>query len=304
MLICKGCAGPITSSYVEGLGSVWHPEHFTCVGCGSPIAAGGYYTHGGQPYHAACYASSIVPRCGCCGKPLLGAYLLDYWGVRYCTEHQDKAPQCRYCGRLLPQSTQTDSRAPTYATSTRCAVCHAAAVDVLAQAQPLFARCVRWINNEGLRFNNLDLRIELRNQTQLAAFLGRPGESRILGATLHDIHTRGGQVVATNVKGVAILRGLPSPLFEGVTVHELGHAWLAVHIVTELPSWAEEGFCELIAHRLYSRMATKESQFYLESIEKNPDPIYGAGFSRMHSIAQQMGFPQLLDMLRSRKGLS
>ena len=90
-----------------------------------------------------------------------------------------------------------------------------------------------------------------------------------LGVTSHSVHTINGRVTRIEVDGISVLRGLPSILFQGVTVHELGHAWLAVQGVQGLPSWAEEGFCELLAYRFYKELNTPESRYHVESIEKN-----------------------------------
>jgi hypothetical protein len=70
---------------------------------------------------------------------------------------------------------------------------------------------------------------------------------------------------------------MPSPLFEGVTVHELGHAWLACREVTGLPKWANEGFCEWISHRWYRRQGTRDAAVFAARIEQNDDPVYGGG---------------------------
>jgi hypothetical protein len=88
-----------------------------------------------------------------------------------------------------------------------------------------------------------------------------------------------------------------------VTVHELGHVWLVVHEVKGLPLWAEEGFCELLAHRYYTQLNTEESRYYAQGIEKNPDSVYGSGFRRVRAIADRMGFQRFVDTLQKTKRL-
>jgi hypothetical protein len=170
---------------------------------------------------------------------------------------------------------------------------------------------VQWVNSQGLMYNNLNLRIELRNRAQLAQFLREPGDTQSLGATLHTTYTENGRVVRTEVNGVTILRGLPATLFQGVTVHELGHAWLAVHSVTGLPRWAEEGFCELLAYRFLIQIATLalskaegvESRYHATNIERQTDPVYGEGFRRVHALAEASSFQHLIEALRMTKQL-
>src|SRR5205814_2383340 len=95
-----------------------------------------FYQHEGAPYHAACYQRQIAPRCAWCGKPLTGPYLEDYWGTRFCREHQGEYPTCRFCGRLVPPHHQ--GRSAGEAEGVRCPPCRAAAIDRIEQARPLF----------------------------------------------------------------------------------------------------------------------------------------------------------------------
>jgi hypothetical protein len=241
----------------------------------------------------------VAARCALCGKPLLDPHLVDHWGTKFCREHQGKYPLCRFCGRLvLPRARRRSSGSEAI-----CPICRANAIDRLASARPIFDRLVRWVNGQGLIFNDLNLRIELRNRKQLAEFLRQSGDTKCLGATLHTTYTENGRVTRTEVNGVAILRGLPSVLFQEVTVHELGHAWLAVHYVVDLPRQSEEGFCELLAYRYLTQTATKESLYHAKAIERNPDTIYGEGFRRIRPIAEAGSFHRLLDTLRLTKQL-
>lgn len=298
--VCKGCGQAIHGVYITALGTTWHPEHFLCAVCHRPIGTCGFYEREGKPYHAECYHQWVAPRCAYCGKPLVGQYLEDYWGTRFCPEHQGEFPPCRFCGRLVPPHHQ---RSDAQTEGVRCPVCRASAVDSIAQARPIFRRLVLWVNGQGLRYNDLHLRIELRNRQQLAQFLRDPSDTKALGATLCTTYTRNGQVVRTEINGVAILRGLPSTLFQGVTVHELGHAWLAVHRITGLPRWAEEGFCELLSYRFYVQIDTPESRYYAAGLERQADPVYGEGLRRVRALAETLGFSSLVETLQRTKRL-
>jgi hypothetical protein len=112
-----------------------------------------------------------------------------------------------------------------------------------------------------------------------------------------------GRVVRSEVTGVAVLLGLPVTLFQGVTIHELGHVWLIVQGIQDLPSWAEEGFCELLSYRYYSELNTPEGRYHAASIERNSDPVYGEGFRRIRARADAMGFQRFVEALRSTKRL-
>src|SRR5205085_12660892 len=164
-------------------------------------------------------------------------------------------------------------------------------------------RLIQWVNSQGLMYNNLHLSLEFVDRPKLATLLQSHAEPHSLGVTLSTTHTLNGQVVQTQVDGIAVLRGLPPTLFQGVTIHELGHVWLVVQGIKSLPLWAEEGFCELLSYRFYSELATDESRYRAQGIENNPDRVYGDGFRRVRALADAMGFKRFVETLRTTKQL-
>lgn len=299
--ICKGCGQPICGTYVTALGATWHVEHLRCEICGQPIGNEGFYECQGRPLHPRCYCLHVAAHCAYCGRPLTSQYLVDYWGTKFCPEHQGQYPACRFCGRLVPPRHQASEAGRKEGTC--CPICRARAIDSIAQARPIFARLVKWVNDQGLMYNGLQLRIELRNRAQLAQILRQAEDTRTMGATLSVARIENDRIVSRTILGVAILRGLPFTLFQGVTVHELGHAWLAVHGVETLQGWAEEGFCEFLAHRYYTELPNAESHYHAMSIEQSPDPVYGDGFRSLRSCAETIGFQRLLETLCVAKRL-
>jgi hypothetical protein len=112
-----------------------------------------------------------------------------------------------------------------------------------------------------------------------------------------------GQIISSEVRGVAVLLGLPEMLFRGVTIHELGHVWLVVQGVRNLSPQTEEGFCELLSYRYYQEQNTPESHYHAQGIEHNLDHTYGDGFRYVHALAQKYGLPRLLTDLQMAKRL-
>jgi hypothetical protein len=92
---------------------------------------------------------------------------------------------------------------------------------------------------------------------------------------------------------------MPSPYFEAVAAHELGHAWLACRGVVGLPQPSEEGFCEVLAHRWLTWRDTPESRYYADRILRNADPVYGEGFRDIQARVDRVGFGALIDHLRT-----
>ncbi|GAC1362416.1 MAG: hypothetical protein NVSMB44_17770 [Ktedonobacteraceae bacterium] len=301
---CKGCGQPIRGNYFQALGAVWHPEHFVCAACTQPIGDTSFNIHEGAPYHIECYNRQIAPRCVYCSQPLAGTYRIDYWGQKFCQEHEGQYPSCTHCGRLIPPA-QIEQRG-SGAQMMRCRVCRSTAVETAAEAKPLFSQAIRWVSSQGLVYNNLHLGLELCEREKLGQILQGRNQGHALGATTSVSHTYNGYDVHkehTEVSGVAVLRGLPVTLFQGVTIHELGHVWLIVHGIRNLPDWAEEGFCELLSYRYYNDQHTAESLFHSMSIEQNRDHVYGDGFRRIRVCADATGFPRFVELLRTTKRL-
>jgi len=161
----------------------------------------------------------------------------------------------------------------------------------------------QWNGSQGLVKEDLALSLELCDRARLVALLQERNHVNSLGATVSSTYSQNGRVIRTEIGGVAVLRGLPATLFQGVTVHEFGHVWLIMHNIRNLPSWAEEGFCELLSYRFYTEMNTPESRHYAQTIEQNPDPVYGGGFQRVRARVDALGFGRFLGNLRTTKGL-
>ncbi len=296
--LCKGCGQPIRDTYLTALNATWHPEHFRCAACGRPIAEKSFQVHQDAPYHSECFRDRIAPRCAYCNKPLLDEYLKDQWGTLYCKEHQNQFPHCAYCGRLVPPQQQEARNAVV-----RCHVCRRTAIETTEEAQPIFSQLIRWVGAQGMRYNNLRLSLELCDRAKLADYLKERNLADSLGATMSTTHLLNEQVQRIEVRGVAVLHGLPSILFEGVTIHELGHVWLIVNGVSGLSAWAEEGFCEVLSHRYYAALNTPESRYHATAIERNPDPIYGEGFRRVRRVADAKGFARFIEAIQTTKRL-
>ena len=251
MPVCKRCGEPIIGNYVEALSATWHPEHFVCAACGRPFEQARFIVHGnGDPYHEACYTERILPRCAYCNKPLAGEYLIDAWGTKYCKEHEQQYPACEFCGRLIPPAQQergTDI--------TSCAICRSSAIESAEVAKPLYAQVVRWVSGQGLRYNQMRLQLELCNRQRLAQLLQARSLPHALGATNSVSYSRNGQVVSTEVQGIAVRLGLPAVLFQGTAVHELGHVWLIVQGINGLGKLGGRGILPVASLSLLSRDA-------------------------------------------------
>src|SRR5207244_6211755 len=121
-------------------------------------------------------------------------------------------PRCSFCGRL---ARQRHEHAPEEGERLICRTCRSSAIYSDAQARPLFSQVMRWAAGQGVTFNSPVPRLHLYEP----AHLGAPGGQE-LGATLATTYQRSGAEVQRVVDGVAILRGVPSIVFEGTLAHE------------------------------------------------------------------------------------
>jgi hypothetical protein len=303
---CAYCGQPISGAYQNYDGHTYHNECYRehvgprCAYCSQPIS-GSYQKHDGHSYHNECYREHVAPRCVYCHKPLLSRYMIDAWGDRYCLEHQEQYPQCSFCSRLVPPEQQTPGW-DAYGV-TRCTICHSNSIEAVEQAQPLFQECKQWVARQGFRFNQLPLRLELHDRSTLTDMLQGRSINHPLGVTLSSRQLRNGSLYSSHIEGVAVLQGMPPTLFAGVILHELGHVWLTVHQIEQLPLWAEEGFCQLLSYRYYSSLNTPEGRYHAERLESATDPIYGEGFRTMRARVDKLGFQRFVEMLQTTRQL-
>ena len=297
--LCKSCGQPITGRYLNALNADWHPEHFCCTVCQQPITDARFYVHEGRPCHLACYANSLAPRCTLCNKALTGQYQINSWGDRYCSDHAQTMASCSYCGRLVPHTTKRMRRRSIEAV--RCDHCASTAIENTPQAKLLMTNLITWVEAQGMGFRQKTFRIELLDR---ADFISRKsGRRDPLGLTSSTRFMRQKRVDHAKIESVAILRGLPHTLFEGVCIHELGHVWLVQQNIVNLPSLDEEGFCELLAYRHYIEIGSNVDLFYARGIAENSDAVYGGGFRKLKRLEERVGFAQIIKALLRKKKL-
>lgn len=245
--------------------------------------------------------------CAVCGKLLFGGrFAIDAWDNIFCADHRQEYSPCSTCSRLIcPRLT---GGGVTYADGRQvCNQCRRTAIDTKEQAKPYVEHIAAWLYKIGLRFKGLILKIDLKDAREIAQaqvpLLGMGDRSSPTGMGKGHILgyiSRGKQIYNLGlkerrlVKGVTILSGLPRELFEGVVAHELGHAWLFLGKVDNLPPWQEEGFCNLLSYILHREHPTPEANFCLRVLEEDPNPVYGDGFRRVRAIFKKHGFGESL----------
>jgi len=96
---CHGCQQPITDKCVSAAGKKFHPDHFTCTGCGMSLIGKPYKEDDGDIYCNICKESrkQRVPAateiCAKCKRPIIGEYITLH-GQKLHPEHF----RCEECG--------------------------------------------------------------------------------------------------------------------------------------------------------------------------------------------------------------
>ena len=300
-LCCQACGGAIDGRYINALGATWHPDHFVCSVCGRPIGAERFYTEENKPVHLQCYADHIAPRCVYCDKPLLEAHITNRWGQWFCAEHDGTAPECAFCHRIVTPGTRVSDYWGTG--ETVCTVCQAAAIDTEAEAVTALRTAVQWMQASGLTVRSRSsFRVELVGPDELMTEDDADGRPKLGLAHLRHTHDSSGSV-RVDVTRLQLRRGMPSPMFEGTAVHELGHAWFGIHQIRGLPRWVEEGFCELLAYRWYQAVGSETARIFARGIAENEDPVYGEGFRRVLATVERHGWDAVLRHFLTEKSL-
>eukprot|EP01132_Coremiostelium_polycephalum_P004151 gene4151-5192_t len=67
---CGGCRKPIFGETIQAMGKFFHPEHFTCHNCQTPLGTRNFYEQEGIPHCEKCYQELFCARCAHCDDPI------------------------------------------------------------------------------------------------------------------------------------------------------------------------------------------------------------------------------------------
>ncbi|XP_045477442.1 transforming growth factor beta-1-induced transcript 1 protein-like isoform X2 [Harmonia axyridis] len=106
---CNSCIRSIDGKAVAAMGGHFHPDHFTCESCKSPLIGKQFVDVEGKPYCTDCHANKICPKCKACGKPITtkATIALDAKWHQFCFK-------CKKCGKpmMLDQQFKVDDGLP------------------------------------------------------------------------------------------------------------------------------------------------------------------------------------------------
>lgn len=293
-LLCAKCGKVLEDSWIELEGKKFHPQckEIRCQICGHIISEDYVYDQDGK-YHQQCFLNRKAPRCHVCDLPIQGQHIIDSWGHQAHVYHgHHKTQLCEYCGRIISEATSNNG--VIYSDGRLvCGICQLTAV------------------NDQHKLHNATEQVKNLLATPPASFNDIPYPIPIQLVDLPNLKKQGGTKINSDSRGftrshilsenkkrikiehtIYILYGMPLLQFQAVLAHEMLHAWLTTKDIT-LPDKEMEGFCNLGSALIFQADSSTYSRLMLERMEKNPDPIYGAGYRLMTQQLKKLGWQKL-----------
>ncbi|MEU4807166.1 protein DA1 [Actinosynnema sp. NPDC023587] len=167
----------------------------------------------------------------------------------------------------------------------RCARCSAWAVDRQSEVGRVVALVRPLLHSYGIRLPN-PVRVGLIEPDRLEQLAGGSAH----GLTRVEYAGGPGRVVELRV-----VSGMPATQFGRVLAHEMGHAWLARCPGAGIRNARdEEGICELVGSWWLRHRGGRLARHYLDAMESNPDPVYGAGYRAAARLAGEKPPPEIV----------
>jgi hypothetical protein len=295
---CAACGKPVSGRYVAAEGRAYHPEHFICASCQSPLEGQSYVPQDSLLYCQRCYRERFGVRCAVCGLAIEGKYLEDDWGNRICERHRSALPECFCCRRLICEALTGGGVAYQDGRQV-CNLCRRTAVDQVAQGLGMELLARHALESWGLALGDSALPVRLVDRAGLARAGGQSG--LVTGQTRVTIVTEGDHERSRRVDEILVLYGLPQEYYAAVLAHEYGHAWLFRQRFPRLSPQVEEGFCQLLSWQWLQQQGTPVAAFLQRVIQDDQDPVYGQGFRAAQSGLAGRSVRELASYLRMHR---
>jgi hypothetical protein len=305
-LVCAHCNKVLGQTWITSTGKNYHEECYRkfiqpkCAHCKLPISQQ-FAEDGGNKYHIHCYKNNKLPKCSYCSKPLEGVHLKDSWGNHYHEHHNGaKTPTCFSCNRVISKKTSNggvrlnDGR-------TLCSYCNKYAIVRPSQVLQHHHAATARLQKVGITGIPKNIKIQLVDQKELARLtngLSYHIKGGMRGLTVSEETLVGKKRTGTQ-HVIYLLQHMATLELEGVLAHELIHVWLFENHIKLTPS-ETEGLCNLGNYLTYSQNPSPMAKHFLETLNKDKDPIYGDGYRKMKAQLDQLGWQNLLALILSR----
>jgi len=233
----------------------------------------------------------INNECSVCLDKLDGSYLIDVWGNKFHSYHENDGYYCNSCSRLISEAITHGG----YRTSDNryiCSLCYPGLI---------------------YEINSLEVsRISVINQLEKVGFLELPetisiillDKSRLLGISEDAYHRnlKGFTKIKKNANKsdnyiIYVLNNLHQIEFEAVLAHEYLHVWQNEYNI-RLTNTDSEGLCNLGSELIYDNYNNQFSKI-LKTVLYNDTTIYGKGYKNMKKIKDELGWNRLIKKIKT-----
>lgn len=295
---CAKCDRTIIGAYTNALGKNWHPEHFTCTVCHTPLGKS-FCENKGKPYCEKDYKKLFSPRCSICQKTLPDKFIVNAWGERFCPQHKKEHKECFSCGRLICMPlTKGGIRYPDGYSI--CQICNSKAIIDSKRGQQILRQVQSTLISAGLPLKRQEISLRLTSLKELKK-ISKNYSDQPAGMIRTQTKEIAGKIIQREIQEILALRGLPLTHFSSVMAHEIGHAYLFIHKFPPLSPIIEEGFAELCAYLWLRKTNTKAARYHISCMEKNPHHIYGKGFQLALNSSRKNTIREILLHLRKKQ---
>lgn len=307
--ICDSCKKPLQESFIPKAGGMYHQACHDklfmprCSHCGQPIQ-GTYSKDAAGRYHPECYSQLHNLFCVVCEQEIRGQYTYDHWGNKAHPEHEGiPTKACHVCARLLSAFNLAGGRQLDDG-RLLCGKCHQSEIQSFQQVQQAKLDVIERMHSVGFEYIPDYIKIEFSQDQQLL-------NERMRASATGNIHgfTRTSRRLIPGYgemleHSISILSGLPRIAFMGVLAHELLHVWIHEQDLRHLSHAQVEGFCNLGTWLMYQSEDSELAQVLTQRMAEDTDPAYGDGYRAMAWRLEQLGWPSLIEALKSAQPLS
>ena len=268
-----------------------------CHRCSKQLGNGRIKEAGNYKFHEACF------KCLVCDKVFQGGEKLkrDEWGGMVHAKHFHQAKMCDTCSRIIsmnamsPKQVFKDGRFA-------CASCASDGVFESQRMEEVRKRVWPTLVALGISSPIGNVRIRLVGKDVIerqALKINARGNLRGLTLTTYKIVSDGKTVRTSFDHEIFILYGMPHIECASVLAHEYAHIWLNEKFIEDTPP-VIEGFCNLISEATLVKEKGKLASIIRNNMKQSDNPVYGTGYRRMKQRLTVLGWPALLDEMKSK----
>jgi len=301
-LKCCICGKEFDGRYLSSDDKLYHEECFAagrpkCGYCGKPVVGSVYYEQDGVNYHKNCYIDHICPKCDLCGEALTGEFSVDIWGIRIHKEHKAEINRCDFCIRIISEKISegggkyNDGRLV-------CGICYKTMIRDSLSLNSLIADMSRVLRENGMEVDMSKVPVIITDRKTLNR-IAQSDNPQQQGFYYWETETTGDKS-RLKKSMIYMIKGLPRRNAEGILAHEMGHVWMVQSGITELPLWLNEGTASYASYLALKQHSDKLADLLIENIRDDPDEVYGEGFRRVLKYAEKKGTKKLLKALKEK----